>query len=117
MWGEGPACSKKAGRAQADPRKESGVKKKQAGAPCVSPRDQGLSCCKVEAVVTVDERGQMVLPKEVRDKVGLCPGDKLAVISWEKEGQTCCLSLIKTEELTGLVRAFLGPMMEDLAQG
>ena len=40
-----------------------------------------MSCCKVEALVSVDERGQMVLPKEVRDKANIKSGDKLAVAS------------------------------------
>ena len=31
--------------------------------------DGGVSCCKVEALVSIDERGQMVLPKELREKV------------------------------------------------
>ena len=42
------------------------------------------SCCAVEALVTVDEWGQMVLPKELRAKAGIKAGDKLAVTSWEK---------------------------------
>ena len=32
-------------------------------------------CCKVQAVVSVDERGQMVLPKEIREKAGIKAGD------------------------------------------
>ena len=76
------------------------------------------SCCdsmfQVEALVNVDERGQMVLPKEARDKANIRAGDKLALISWEKDGQTCCLSLIKAESLTDMVKGMLGPMMEDL---
>ena len=43
--------------------------------------DQGAGCCKVESLISVDERGQMVLPKDLRDKAGIKPGDKLAVIS------------------------------------
>ena len=66
---------------------------------CCSPAAvQG--CCKVEAVVSVDERGQMVLPKDLRDKAGIHAGDKLAVVSMDKDGKTCCLSLIKVESLT-----------------
>ena len=74
----------------------------------------GNSCCRVEAVVSVDERGQMVLPKELREKAGIRPGDKLAITSWEKDGQVCCISLIKTEELAGMVRELLGPMMSEM---
>ncbi len=33
-------------------------------------------------MTSVDERGQMVLPKDVRDKANIKPGDKLAVVSW-----------------------------------
>jgi AbrB family looped-hinge helix DNA binding protein len=43
-----------------------------------------MSCFKVEALVNVDERGQMVLPREVREKANIRPGDKLALVSWEK---------------------------------
>ena len=38
---------------------------------CRPPVDSAAGCCNVEAVVSVDERGQMVLPKEIRDKVGI----------------------------------------------
>ncbi|TFH10270.1 MAG: AbrB family transcriptional regulator, partial [Candidatus Atribacteria bacterium] len=31
----------------------------------------GCGCYKVQAMVTVDERGQMVLPKDVRDRAGI----------------------------------------------
>jgi len=37
-------------------------------ASCCAPGDAGKNSCKVEAVVSVDERGQMVLPKELRDR-------------------------------------------------
>ena len=74
------------------------------------------SCCKVESLISVDERGQMVLPKELREKAHIKPGDKLAVISWEKDGVTCCFTLIKADSLAGGVRDFLGPLMQDLTQ-
>ena len=80
---------------------------------CCPPAMTG-ACCKVEALVGVDERGQMVLPKETREKAGIHAGDKLAVISWEKDGRSCCLALVKAEDLTGLVKTLLGPMMEEL---
>ncbi len=73
-----------------------------------------MSCCKVESLISVDERGQMVLPKEIRDKANIRPGDKLALVSWEKDGKVCCFTLIKVEEFTDMVRGLLGPMMEEL---
>ena len=72
------------------------------------------SCCRVEAVVSVDERGQMVLPKEVREKAGLKVGEKLALVVWEKEGQVCCISLLKTDQLGGMVKNLLAPMLKEI---
>jgi AbrB family looped-hinge helix DNA binding protein len=65
----------------------------------------------VESVITVDERGQMVLPKDLRARAGIEPGDKLALVSWEKDGAVCCMSLIKANELSGMVKSFIGPLM------
>ena len=52
-------------------------------ASCCTSDSKLLSCCKVESLISVDERGQMVMPKEVRDRAGIKAGDKLALISWE----------------------------------
>lgn len=80
------------------------------GSPCGCDQDSG---CKVEAVLSVDERGQMVLPKDVREKAGINTGNKLALISWEKDGSICCLALIKVEALSGMVKDVLDPLMKD----
>ena len=81
---------------------------------CSVSTEEGTNCCKVEALVSVDERGQMVLPKELREKANIRAGDKLAVTSWEKDGKICCISLTKAEELAGMVRGILGPVMKDI---
>lgn len=73
---------------------------------------QAAGCCQVVSVVTVDGRGQLVLPKSVREKAALKAGDKLAVVSWEREGAACCIILVKAESLAEQVRGFFGPMME-----
>ena len=83
-----------------------------AGAGASPATDAG--CCAVEAIVTVDERGQMVLPKELRDKAGIKAGDKMAVAMWKKDGEVCCITLIKAGSLGGMVRTLLGPVMKDL---
>jgi antitoxin PrlF len=67
----------------------------------------------VEAVLAVDDRGQMVLPKAIRQKAGIHSGDKLALISWEREGRVCCLALMKVEDLSGMVKDVLDPMMHE----
>jgi AbrB family looped-hinge helix DNA binding protein len=84
-------------------------------ASCFSPVSKGMNNWKVESIISVDERGQMVLPKELRDKANIRAGDKLALVSWDKGGEICCLYLIKTEYLAERVKDFLGPMMKDLA--
>ena len=70
---------------------------------------------RVDAVMSVDERGQMVLPKDIRRRAGIEPGDKLALVSYENDGSVCCLWLMKTERLLGSVRQSLGPLMDALA--
>jgi antitoxin PrlF len=72
------------------------------------------SCCKVQSIITVDERGQMVLPKEVREQAGIGPGDKLAVVSMESGGKICCLALMKIDALADAVKDVLGPVMKDM---
>jgi len=82
---------------------------------CCSPVGMGENCCRVESVISVDERGQMVLPKELRDRAKIHAGDKMAVISWDKGGEVCCIYLIKAERLAERVKDFLGPMMKGMA--
>ena len=81
---------------------------------CPESAAPGASCCKVEALVSIDERGQMILPKEIRDKANIRAGDKLAVTSLEKNGKMCCILLTKAEELTETVKTMLGPVMKDI---
>ena len=89
--------------------------KKDKSRYCYAPMDK-IGCCKVESLISVDERGQMVLPKEIRDKAKIRAGDKLAVIGWEKDGRVCCISLIKAEELAGMVRKLIGPLMKEIGK-
>jgi AbrB family looped-hinge helix DNA binding protein len=78
---------------------------------CTSPGPSGR--CSLEAIVTVDERGQIVLPKDLRARVRIGAGNKLAVIGWEKGGETCCLMLIKADRLNDPVKRVVGPMVKD----
>jgi antitoxin PrlF len=57
----------------------------------------------------------MDLPKESRDRPNILPGDKLAIASWDKGGEVCCIYLIKAEYLAEGVKDFLGPMMKGIA--
>jgi antitoxin PrlF len=71
-----------------------------------SPNAPASGCeeYRVESIVTVDERGQMVLPKDIREKAGIKPGDKLALVTLEKNGKVCCIHLMKADELAGKAR-------------
>ena len=77
------------------------------------------SCCtpgatnmgKIESLVTVDERGQMVLSKSLREKAGIKPGEKLAVTTGERDGKICCITLIKMEAFGGVVKDILGSVV------
>lgn len=84
---------------------------------CCASGSDSATLCRVESLIGVDERGQMVLPKELRDKANIKAGDKLAIVSWEKDGEVCCISLIKADYLAEKVREFLGPVMRDVVAG
>jgi len=70
-------------------------------------------CCKIDAVVTMDAKGQLVLPKDLRERAKLKPNDKLAVIGFERDGDLCCLVMVKTEALGGTVKNMLGPILNE----
>jgi len=74
------------------------------------------ACCRVEAVISIDERGQMVLPKDVREKTNIHAGEKVAVISCDA-GPAFCLLLVKAGDLNGLVTQFLGPLVKQISRG
>ena len=78
---------------------------------CSAPGPLGR--CTLEAIVSVDDRGQMVLPKDLRARFGIDAGSKLAVISWEKDGETCCITLLKADRLNDSVKSVVGPMVKD----
>jgi len=70
-----------------------------------------LDCCRVEAVVNVDARGQMVLPKELREKAGIGPDQKLALLSWMQGRDLCCITLQRADDLAEMVRRTYGPLL------
>ena len=74
------------------------------------PSESGTGCCKVESMLSIDDRGQLVLPKEVREKANIRSGDKLALMSWEKGGQICCFLMIRADDLTKMVTGEPGSM-------
>jgi AbrB family looped-hinge helix DNA binding protein len=73
----------------------------------------GKKCCKVESVISIDDRGQLVLPKDIRHNANIQSGDKFAVIPWEKDGQTYCIALMRVEQLEDPLRNVLIPLLRE----
>ncbi len=80
---------------------------------------KGKKCCpslpaasyRIEAIISIDERGQMVVPKETRARAGIRAGDKLALVGWRKGDRVCCLSLIKVDEMSEMLGELVGSLM------
>jgi antitoxin PrlF len=83
---------------------------------CCASSGNNQPCCQVESVVSVDERGQMVLPKDLREKANIKAGDKLAVVSYGQKDGVTCLTLIKVDDLSGLVKQMLGPVFKEMSK-
>lgn len=90
-------------------------KKKKSTSLC-GGKSEAIPCCRVEALVPIDARGQIVLPKDVRDKAGLGAGDKLAVVCFESGGEVCCITLVKADTFAESVKDTLGPLMTGILQ-
>lgn len=65
-------------------------------------------------ILSVDERVQMVLSKELREKAGINAGDELAVASGGKNGEVCCITLLEAESLVEMVKGQFRPVMKEL---
>jgi antitoxin PrlF len=71
--------------------------------------------CQVEAVLSIDSRGQIVIPKEVRKRANIDDGDKLALVSWMNRDEVCCLALIRTDNLSSEVPGVMHSLLADKA--
>lgn len=86
--------------------------KGQSAKNCPEDPKNRKKCCRVESVVSIDDRGQLVLPKDIRDSADIRAGDKFAVISWEKDGQVLCISLMRVEQLADSLNTALRPLLD-----
>jgi AbrB family looped-hinge helix DNA binding protein len=73
-------------------------------------------CCRIDAVVNVDSKGQIVLPKDLREKADIKTNDKLAVIGVERGGAVCCIVMVKADSLGNTVKGMLGPILNEAFQ-
>ena len=72
--------------------------------------------CRIDAVITMDAKGQVVLPKDLREKANFMPNEKIAVVACETEGNVCCILMVKAEKLGGAVSKTLGPLLKGVIE-
>lgn len=70
--------------------------------------------CNLAALVSVDERGQLVLPKDLREKANISAGDKLAIMTCEDDGKICCITMFKAVDLADSIKKKFGPILTEL---
>jgi len=69
------------------------------------------SDCRIYSVVKMNSKGQIVLPKNLRERAGFKPNGKIALMTFEKEGEICVVLMIKAERLGEAVTKTLSPML------
>ena len=79
---------------------------------CIMRDKEG--CCNLIGLVNVDERGQLVLPKDLREKAGIKTGSKLAIMTSEKDGKVCCITMVKADDLADTLKKKFGPILNEL---
>jgi antitoxin PrlF len=70
-------------------------------------------CCKIDAIVSVDSKGQIVLPKDLREKANIGANDKLALLAFEQGGEVVCIIMLKADNLGCTVKNMLGPIFRE----
>ena len=64
----------------------------------------------------MDAKGQIVLPKDLRERANIKPNEKLAVVACENNGEVCCIIMVKAERLVGAVTKTLGPLIKSVTR-
>ena len=64
----------------------------------------------------MDGKGQIVLPKDLRERANFKPNEKLAVVACEKNGEVCCITIVKADRLVGAVTKTLGPLLKSITK-
>jgi AbrB family looped-hinge helix DNA binding protein len=88
--------------------------KKRKDESCCGPDGKPMGFCNLEALVNMDDRGQILLPKELREKAKIKSGDKLAIVTCENNGEVSVIALIKSDNISGMIKDFLKPAMGDI---
>ena len=67
----------------------------------------------LEAIVSCDDRGQLVLPKDIRKKLEIAAGEKLALMQLSGEGERF-LAIVKAESLGDAIKGYMSPVVKGL---
>jgi len=67
---------------------------------------------RLQAIVAMDRKGQVLLSKHLRDKARIKPCDKLIIMVSEKEGEVHCILLLKTEKFAETVTRLMNSVLE-----
>jgi len=86
------------------------MRKKKDEACCLTS-ETFTSRCRMESLISIDERGRWSSPRSSATGRRSVRGTELALISWEKDGQLCCFTLVKADFLADKVKDFLEPIM------
>jgi len=68
----------------------------------------------VEAIISCDDRGQIVLPKDIRKRLNINSGEKLALLNISTGKEDFFLTLIKANSLEKLIKNYMTPVMENM---
>ncbi len=111
--------AKKSGKKAKKKEKKGGnePRKKEVRIICeTGTEEESSSSCRMVAVIAMDGRGQIVLPKSLRDRADMKAGDRFCVVSSESDDKVCCISLLKADEIDQTVKDILGPIMKDILE-
>jgi antitoxin PrlF len=63
------------------------------------------------AVTKIDERGQIVIPKEIRDSLGWNKNEKIAIITRKNaDGKACCVMLVHVDSFADSIKGFVNTL-------
>ena len=72
--------------------------------------------CRIDAILTIDAKGQIVLPKDLREKANFKPNDKIAVVACQRGNEGCCIMMIKADQLVGAITKTLSPLIKGITK-
>ncbi len=64
----------------------------------------------------MDAKGQIVLPKDLRERANIKPNEKLALVACEKNSEVCCIMMVKADSLVDAVTKALGPLLKSVTK-